>query len=111
MKKTNISTNPLKSEGVVTVNGTEYKIEFNMRGLSDAEDATGLSLITGLSQTQMQQPRIKLVWALFYGLAKKHTPSLTYDAVQDLVTPLNLKDIWQPVIEVYLSAWQAPKNE
>ena len=113
MSTKNKAANPIVSETTVAVNGTEYKIEFSMRGLMDAEDISGLSLISGMTQQQANHPQMKQVCAFFYGFAKKHTPSLTFEAVQDMVNPRNWQDIWAAVLTVYASAFEvpAPKNE
>jgi len=109
--KAKASTHALKSEGVVTLDGKEYKIEFTMRGLAEAEEVSGLSLLA-LSQKQITSPSIKLVWAMFFGLAQKHNPKLTFDEVQDLITPLDVVQSWALMAEVYLSAFHrdTPKN-
>lgn len=105
--------NPLKSEGAITINGAEYKLEFDMPSLSDAEEESGLTLICGMTEKQLRQPSIKLAWAMFYGMAKKHTPSLTWKQVKSLVLPGNFKDVWEESFLVYLSGWpqETPKNE
>ena len=102
--KNKVSTNPLKSEGTVTAGGKEYKLEFTMRGLAAAEEASGLQLLT-LSVKQAQTPSAKMVFALFYELALKHISALTFDEVQDLIKPTEIAEMWGTLLEVHFSAF------
>jgi hypothetical protein len=103
--------NPVSPAIVVTIDGEEFPLRFDLEAISEAEDATGMALIAGLRQRDVEAPRISLVRALFWACARAQHPKLTLDEARRLVTQHNWSDVWGKVLEAWVEGMKKPAED
>jgi hypothetical protein len=102
--------NPVSPAVVLELDGEEFPLRFDLESISDAEDATGLALISGMRQNDVNAPRMSIVRALFWACARAHRPTFTLGEAKALVTQWNWGEIWTKVLEAWVEGMKKPSK-
>jgi hypothetical protein len=101
--------NPTEPTVELTISGETYTLFFSFDAIAAAEEATGLALISGLRQKDVDAPRISLVRALLFGCMLPHQPKTTLAEVAALVNQWNWSAIWEKVLEAWVAGMKKPE--
>ena len=102
--------NPTEPVVKLELDGEEFDLLFELEAISAAEDVTGLALITGLREKDVQAPRISMIRALLWACLQPKQPSITRQAASVMVTQFNCHKIWDKVLEAWVTGMRKPKE-
>ena len=102
--------NPVKPLSKITIKQHTYALVFNFEAIATAEDITGRSLLTGLSNKDAIKPSINLVRAMFFACALAEQPDITFEAAKTLITPKNITEVWVQVMQAWLNGLAEPEE-
>jgi len=94
-------SDPTQPVTKLTIGKEEYALQFDFEAIAEAEDALDRPLITGLSQRDVNRPKISTVRSMFYAALRRSRPDLTFEQASALVTVQTLRTIWQAVVIAY----------
>ncbi len=100
--------NPVSPSVTVDIDGEEIPLRFELEFISDAEDESGMALITGLRERDVNAPRISLVRVLLWALMRPFNSRLTLAEVKPMVTQFNCSEIWGKVLEAWIAGMKKP---
>jgi hypothetical protein len=95
--------NPTEETVRLELAGESYKLFFALEAIATAEDASGIPLITGLKERDVNSPRISLVRAMLWGCLLPHQPKITRQEAAAMVTQFNWSKIWDRVLEAWVA--------
>lgn len=102
--------NPTEPSIELTIDGETYSLLFNFEAIAEAEEITGLPLISGLRKKDVDTPRISFVRALFFACMRTHQPKVTYDEAAALVNQWNWSEIWTRVLDAWVAGMKKPET-
>jgi hypothetical protein len=100
--------NPTEETVKLALDGETYKLFFALEAIAAAEDASGIPLITGLKEKDVNSPRISLVRAMLWGCLLPHQPKTTREEAAAMVTQWNWSKIWDRVLETWVAGMKPP---
>ncbi len=89
----------------------DLDLVFELESIADAEDATGMPLITGLRQKDVDSPRISLVRVLLWASARPLQPGFTLADAKRIVSQFNWTEVWSAVLEAWVEGMKKPADE
>jgi hypothetical protein len=89
----------------------ELDLVFELESIADAEDATGMPLITGLRQKDVDSPRISLVRVLLWASARPLQPGFALQDAKRVVTQFNWSEVWAAVLAAWVEGMKKPSAE
>jgi hypothetical protein len=98
VKSSNAVLKTVRPEHAIKVNDTEYKLSYDFDAIASAEDLYDMPLITGLSQKDIERPKVKLIRALLYGMIKTNHPETTVEDVSKMLNRHNVADVWIAIL-------------
>jgi hypothetical protein len=102
--------NPVQPAVEIELDGETYGLLFNFEAIADAEELTGLPLISGLRKKDVDTPRIAFVRALFYACLRPNHPGVTYEEAAALVNQWNWSEIWSKVLDAWVAGMKKPET-
>jgi hypothetical protein len=101
------------AKGIEPKKGAKLELDlvFELESIADAEDATGLALITGLGKKEVNAPRISLVRIMLWASARPLQPEFTMDDAKKLVTQHTWSGIWNRVLAAWIEGMKKPGAE
>ena len=100
--------NPVAPLTDVTINGVTYQLIFDIEAFATAEELLDRSLLVGgLTQKEIEAPRIKLTRVLFYATLQAKHPEITFEQAKALITTKNFVKVFTAIV----NAWVASKKE
>jgi hypothetical protein len=103
--------NPTQQTDSLVIDGETYVLFFDFEAIADAEELTGLPLISGLTKKDVNSPRISFVRALLYACIRPHQPKVTYEEAAAMVNQWNWSKIWERLLKVWVSGMKEPGPE
>jgi hypothetical protein len=100
--------NPTEPTVELNIDGDSYRLLFSFEAIAEAEDLTGLPLISGLRKKDVDTPRIAFVRALLYACLRPHHSEVTYEEAAALVNQWNWSDIWGKVLDAWVAGMKKP---
>jgi hypothetical protein len=101
--------NPTEPTGELTIGDKTYTLLFDFEAIAAAEDATGISLIAGLHEKDVNSPRISQVRALLWACLLPKQPKITRTEAASWVNRHNLNHIWGKVLQVWVDGMAEPE--
>jgi hypothetical protein len=89
----------------------ELELVFELESIADAEDVSGLALITGLKKKDVDSPRISLVRIMLWASARPLQPGFTLEDAKKLVDQHTWSEIWNKILEAWISGMRKPKAD
>jgi len=89
----------------------ELELVFELESIADAEDVSGLALITGLSKKEVNSPRISLVRIMLWASARPLQPEFTLEDAKKLVDQHTWSGIWGKILEAWIAGMSKPKAD
>lgn len=106
-----MKSNPTQPSTVVTIAGQEFRLAFDLQAIAEAEEVSGLPLITGITAKVAQTPKLSLVRAMFYASLLRHHPTVTSAGASASVTVHNWVEVWTKVLEAWSKFLAEPNEE
>jgi hypothetical protein len=99
--------NPTQPATKLTIAGQEYSLVFDFEAIAEAEEITGLALITGINAKTVNTPRISTIRGMLYAALRRRHAGLTYSEAAKLVAFHNFNLVWGAVLEALVAYKEA----
>jgi hypothetical protein len=81
-----------------------YKLVFTFESLSEAEELTGKTLLTGIRKEDIERPKIALIHAMFFAALRQHHSNVSFAQAKKLVTFKNMPEVWAKTLDAFVAA-------
>ena len=92
------------------VAGREYSLVFSFEGIAKAEDAFGLSLITGIGPKDLEAPSVPRIASMLYGALRAFHSEIGWEQAKKLLTVRNHAGVWAKVLEAWMASMAEPET-
>jgi hypothetical protein len=100
--------NPTSRTRTVDLDGTQYTVEFNFRGYAAMKELTGISLLMGWDESDMDAKEYACL--LFSGLITHH-PKVEFDLCLNALNGENFVDVVKVLFDAYRASLPKPKDD
>src|ERR1039457_3260058 len=83
--------------------GKSLPLLFCFGAIKEAEDISGLAILSGITRKNVNAPRISLIQSMLYAGLQRHDSELTFEKASELVTLHNWSEIWNKVILAWVA--------
>ena|ERR1039457_7159664 len=104
-------TTSIQSPVKLSIAGKDYSLLFDFEAIKEAEDISGLAILSGITRKNVNAPRISLIQAMLYAGLQRHDSELTFEKASELVTLHNWSEIWNKVILAWVACMGPSKPE
>jgi len=103
-----VSINTIQPKTPLVIAGKEYSLVYEFEAIAEAEEITGMALISGLTQKDVRTPKISLVRAMLFAGLHGRIPKITLAEASKLVNQHNWAQIWEKILEAWVECMKAP---
>jgi len=100
--------NPTSRTRTIELDGAEYKCEFNFRAYAAMKELTGISLLLGWNDSELDAKEYACL--LFAGLITHH-PDIEFDFCLNSLNGENFEEVVKTLFDAYRASLPKPKED